>query len=309
MPAPGLQALMRSARLDGKVPDTETISWALAPRLNAAGRMDHASTSYELLVAESEERATTLAATLEQLNRDRQRQTAEAMDLARKLLELGPLLMVSDPSFSPGIIGLVAGRLAEEFRRPAVVVSLGQEVSRGSCRSIPEFDIGSALYQVSSSIGGFIRHGGHPQAAGFTIATEKLPLLRQQLTALAQGSVGEAAIQPRLDIDLEIPLGSLPRDVYQTLQRLAPFGVGNPKPVFLSRNVHLDGIRTMGANHEHLRLRLRHQGVTWDAVAFGQASRRPEDASLLDVVYTVDMDRWRERDTLRLTVLDLRAAE
>lgn len=315
-PAPGLRALLRSAHLEGRIPDTEAVGWALAPRLNASGRMGHASVSYELLVTESEEKATALAATLEQQNRERQRLTAEALDKTRSLVELQPLLMVSDPSFPPGVIGLVAGRLVEEFCRPAVVVSLGQEVSRGSCRSIPEFDIGSALYHVAPSIGGFLRHGGHPYAAGFIIATENLPALRRELVALAQESLGEEDFQPRLDIDLELPLGSLPRDIYQTIEGLAPFGAGNPAPVFLSRNVQLVEMRSMGANGEHLRLTLRDGGVTWDAVAFGQSAQLPAGASpssdgrasSLDVVYTVDVDYWGGVETLRLTVIDLRVA-
>ncbi|MFC1935190.1 single-stranded-DNA-specific exonuclease RecJ [Chloroflexota bacterium] len=306
---PGLRTLMRSAHLEGRVPDTEAISWVLAPRLNAAGRMDHASISYELLVTESEERATALAATLEQQNRERQRITAEAQEKARTLIELKPLLMVSDPSFSPGIVGLVAGKLVEEFCRPAVVVSLEEEVSRGSCRSIPEFDIGSALHRVAPSIGGFVRHGGHPRAAGFIIATEKLPALRRELVALAQESLGEEAFQPRLDIDLELPLGTLPRDIYRIIEGLAPFGAGNPAPVFLSRNVQLAGMRPLGSNGEHLRLKLRDQGVTWDAIAFRLGAHLPAGADSLDVVYTVDIDYWGGEETLRLNVMDLRAAE
>ncbi|MEE8442248.1 MAG: single-stranded-DNA-specific exonuclease RecJ [Dehalococcoidia bacterium] len=214
--APGLKALLRSARLDGRTPDTEAVGWAIAPRLNAPGRMGHAIVSYELLVTESEERATELVATLEQQNRERQRLGAEAQDKAKNLVEVQPLLMISDPSFSPGVIGLVAGRLKDEFYRPAVVVSPdpGSGLSRGSCRSIPEFDIGTALYDVAPRVGGFIRHGGHPLAAGFTIETEKLPALRQELVALAQEALEAKELQPKLDIDIEVPLGALPGDIY-----------------------------------------------------------------------------------------------
>ena len=307
-PTPGLRALMRSARLEGSVPDSESIGWALAPRLNASGRIDHADTSYRLLVTESEEEATALAATLEEQNRQRQRLTAEAQEKARTLIEVEPLIMVSDSSFLPGIVGLVAGRLAEEFRRPAVVVSLGQDVSRGSCRSTPEFDIGAALHKVAPSIGGFIRHGGHPQAAGFVVATEKLPALRHLLVAMARETLGEEALQPWLDIDMELSLGSLPRDIYRTVQVVAPFGMGNPAPVFLSRNVQLVDVRHMGASGAHLRLKLMDQGVRWEAVAFKQGVGFPADARALDVVYTVEINHWRGEETLQLNVQDLRVA-
>ncbi|MFH1140263.1 MAG: DHHA1 domain-containing protein, partial [Chloroflexota bacterium] len=232
----------------------------------------------------------------------------ESLEKARTLVEMAPLLMVGDPSFSPGIIGLVAGRLVEEFSRPAVVVSLGQDVCRGSCRSIPEFDIGAALHRVAPAIGGFIRYGGHPQAAGFTISTDKLPLLAQHLVALARETLGETAIQPHRDIDMELALGGLPRDIYRVIQGLAPFGAGNPAPVFLSRNVQLVDARPMGTSGEHLRLKLRDRGVSWQAVAFRHGTSLPANAPAIDVVYAVELDHWNGQDTLRLNVLDMRAA-
>lgn len=308
-PSTGLRALLRSARAEGRTLDTEAIGWIIAPRLNAAGRMDHASISYELLVEESEEKAMALAAILEEQNKERQRLTAGAVEKARALVEVAPLIMVGDSSFSPGIIGLVAGRLAEEFSRPAVVVNVGESVSRGSCRSIPEFDIGAALHRVAPTIGGFIRYGGHPQAAGFTVYTDKLPLLGRSLIALARETLGEEALQPHLDIDLELPLGDLPRDIYRHIHSLAPFGVDNPAPVFLSRNVQVVEMRPMGARGEHLRLRLRDGGVVWSGVAFNQGASVPEGAHMLDVVYTIEVDRWNGEDSLRLNVLDMRAVD
>ncbi|MSQ22314.1 MAG: single-stranded-DNA-specific exonuclease RecJ [Dehalococcoidia bacterium] len=304
----GLRALIRSARIEARAVDSETIAWILAPRLNAAGRIDSASVSYDLLVEESDEKAAALAAILEEQNRERQRLTGESLEKARTLVKMAPLLMVGDPSFSPGIIGLVAGRLVEEFSRPAVVVSLGQDVCRGSCRSTPEFDIGAALHRVAPAIGGFIRYGGHPQAAGFSVATEKLPLLAEHLVALARETLGEEVLQPHRNIDMELALSGLPRDIYRLIQGLAPFGAGNPAPVFLSRNVQVVDAHPMGAGGEHLRLKLRDNGVGWDAVAFRQSASLPANAQAIDVVYAVEMDRWNGHDTLRLNVLDMRAA-
>ncbi len=307
-PAIGLRALMRSSRLEGQSVDAEDVAWRLAPRLNASGRMDHAMVSYRLLATESEEDAASLASTLEQQNRDRQDQTQVAQRQAKGMVELEPLLMVSDPSFSPGIIGLVAARLVDEFSRPAVVVSEGLEISRGSCRSTPDFNIGSALQQVAPGVGGFVAYGGHPRAAGFTVETSRLPALRKALVALAGDVVGDDPPPPALDIDAELPLGSLPRDVYGEIQRLAPFGAQASAPVFLSRNVQVAWVRPMGATGNHLRLQLRDGGVTWSAVAFGQGANFPGGAGALDVVYSVEIDRWGATETLRLRVLDMRAA-
>ena len=307
-PTPGLRALMRSARQDGHPPDTETVGWYLAPRLNAAGRMAHADTSYQLLVTDSPAEAASLVGVLETQNRQRQELTAAAHEKAKGLVELEPLIMVGDASFLPGIIGLVASRLVDELGRPAVVLSVGDEVSRGSCRSVAEFDIGSALHEVAASMDGFIAHGGHPQAAGFTIATDSVPELRQRLVEIARQAMGDEVSSPRLDIDMELPLGSLPRDVYRLAGELAPCGEANPQPVFLSRGVQVTSMRSFGADGAHLSLNLRDGGVTWSAVAFRQGGKVPNGTGLVDVVYTVGIDRWNGQETLRLGVLDIRAS-
>lgn len=307
-PSTGLHALMRSARQDGHPPDTETVGWYLAPRLNASGRVAHADTSYRLLVTDSPEEAATLVGVLETQNRQRQELTAAAHEKTKGLVELEPLVMVCDASFLPGIIGLVASRLVDEHGRPAVVVSIGEEISRGSCRSVSGFDIGSALHEVATSMDGFIAFGGHPQAAGFTIATGSVPELRRRLVAKAREAMGEEVAPRRLDVDMELPLGSLPRDIYRVVGELAPFGEGNPEPVFLSRGVQVAGVRPFGADGAHISLKLRNGGVTWNAVAFRQGKKLPAGARLVDVVYTVGIDRWNGQETLRLGVLDIRAS-
>ena len=304
----GLQAMFRTARIEDVTFDAETIGWVLAPRLNAAGRLDHADASYRLLVTNDAGEAEALALQLEQQNRDRRTMTAEAYQKARSLVEPGPLIMVGDESFSPGIIGLVASRLAEEFHRPAVVLSLGPDVSRGSCRSIPEFDIGSALHEVAPKVEGMLRFGGHPQAAGFTIVTSSLDSLQKQLTSVAQEALSDHVLQPRLDIDVELPLRDLPRDIYPTVQRLAPFGAANPFPLFLSRNVQLMSSRQIGSNGDHSLLKLKENGIIWDAIAFRNSCRLPEGIDKVDVVYTIEIDRWKSSQTLRLNVKDVRPA-
>ena len=304
----GLQAMFRTARIEDVSFDAETIGWVLAPRLNAAGRLDHADASYRLLVTNDAGEAEGLALQLEQQNRDRRTMTTEAYEKARSLVEPAPLIMVGDESFSPGIIGLVASRLAEEFHRPAVVLSLGPDVSRGSCRSIPEFDVGSALHEVAPLVEGMLRFGGHPQAAGFTVRTSSLDSLRSRLTSVARDALSDQVLQPRLDIDVELPLRDLPRDIYPMVQRLAPFGAANPAPLFLSRNVQLMSNRQTGSNGDHKLLKLKENGITWDAIAFRNSCLLPEGVDRVDVVYTVEIDRWRSHQTLRLNVKDVRPA-
>lgn len=307
-PIPGIRALMRAAGSEKQIPDAETIGWVIAPRLNSAGRLGDAKISYQLLVSESEEEVAVIANSLEEMNRQRRSLTVEAEKKAMSLLDLDSLLMVSDASFTPGIIGLVAARLVDQFQRPAVAVSLGEDVSRGSCRSIPSFDIAGALHEVAPTMKGFIRYGGHSQAAGFTIETSQLPTLKEKLIALANNTLEGEVLQPRLNIDLDVPLSGLPRDIYNITKEFAPFGSTNPRPTFLSRDVKIRQVWAFGKNKDHLKFKLIDNGVVWDAVAFRQAANFSYRANAVDIVYSIGIDDWGGGDKLRLNILDVRAA-
>ncbi|MBI2287432.1 MAG: single-stranded-DNA-specific exonuclease RecJ, partial [Chloroflexi bacterium] len=176
--------------------DAETISWSIAPRLNAAGRLEHAMSSYRLLTTDSPQEAHELAAWLEQKNTERQKLTTKALTEAREQIlgrGITPLLMAGDRDFPAGICGLVASKLAEEFYRPTVVVKIGDRVSSGSCRSIPEFNIILALTQCSNL---FYHFGGHAQAAGFSMSTRNLPRLEQALSQLASARLDGLDLRP-----------------------------------------------------------------------------------------------------------------
>ncbi len=200
-----------------------------------------------------------------------------------------------------GIVGLVAGRITEEFYRPAIIVRTGEQLSSGSCRSIPEFNITSALQQCSRLLSHF---GGHSQAAGFTLPTKNLARLQQELSQLATSQLEGLDLRPHLDIDVEAALPELTGDTFQTIQKLAPFGRGNPAPAFLSRRVEVVDCRTMGNSGEHLRLKLKQGSVLWDGVAFRSGDYRAEVVSPLDIVYNMEIDRWRGKETIRLNILD-----
>ena len=212
-----------------------------------------------------------------------------------------PILITGNSVYPVGICGLVANRLADEFYRPAVVIRTGDRISSGSCRSIPEFNIIQALNQCGSL---FLHFGGHAQAAGFTILTRNLPRLRQVLLESATRGLEDVDLRPRLDIDAEVKLSDLGGDTYPMIQKLAPFGQGNPVPVFISRNVEVVETRTMGNGGEHLRFRFRQNGTTWDAVGFRLGNYLSEVISPLDIVYTLEIDSWGGQDTLRLNVID-----
>jgi len=303
-PRLGIREIIFQAGLSIGRLDAESISWIIAPRLNAAGRMAHAITSYKLLMTNSPQEAQGLAIWLEQKNAERQRLTTRALTRAREqVLSQGitPLLIASDRDYPVGIAGLVASKLAEEFYRPAIVIRTGELVSSGSCRSIPEFNIILALNQCSRLLSQF---GGHSQAGGFILPTKNLARLKQHLSELATTQLAGVDLRPQLDIDAEVTLSELSGNTFNVIQRLAPFGRGNPQPTFLSRRAEVVDCHTMGNNREHLRLKVRQGNMVWDSVGFRLANYLAEVSSHLDIVYNLEIDRWGGEERLRLNILD-----
>jgi single-stranded-DNA-specific exonuclease len=308
-PRPGIRELITQTRLEAGILNEESISWVIAPCLNAAGRLADGLSGYNLMMTESDEEAEELAAWLARKNEERQRMTTVTLVKAREEViarGLPPLLLTAAKEYPMGIAGLVASRLSEEFYRPAVVIHTAETVCHGSCRSIPEFDIIAALNQCSRF---FTRYGGHAAAAGFTMPTKNLPELEQELAALAKDTLGGVELRPHLEIDALITLPELGGDTYQETQQLAPFGIGNPVPKFMSRGVEVLERRTMGNTGEHLRLKLRQGGTVWDGVAFRLGNHTEELAPRIDVVYNVEEDRWGGKQQLRLNILDFKKSE
>lgn len=284
--------------------DAESISWLIAPRLNAAGRLEHAMGSYRLLTTDSAEEARGLAKWLEQTNAERQKLTATILEKARQqvMTQLdSPLLIAGDTDFPAGIIGLVAGRLTQEFYRPAIVLRTGEQLCGGSCRSIPEFDITRALNRCQHLLTHF---GGHAGAAGLSLRTRDLPRLQETLLEIAATELAGVDLRPRVDIDAEVKLSGMGGDTFTAIQKLAPFGQGNPVPTFLSRRVNVLDCQPMGSSGDHLRLKLRKDSAYWDAVGFDLGRYRGEVTSFIDIVYSLEMDRWNGQEKLRLNVVD-----
>ena len=308
-PRLGIREMITRAGLNIGSLDTESISWVLAPRLNAAGRLAHAMTSYKLLMTDSSQEAQGLATWLEQKNAERQSLTTKALAKAREQIlaqGISPLLIATDKDYPVGITGLVAGRLAEEFYRPTIIIRASEQLSNGSCRSIPEFNIIRALNQCSSL---FTQFGGHSQAAGFTLPTKNLPRLKHHLSQLAATQLEGVDLRPHLDIEAEVPLPELSGATFQIMQKLAPFGQGNPLPTFLSHRVEVIDCHTMGSNGEHLRLTLKQSGTVWDGVGFRLGNYLAEVTSPLDIVYNLEIDRWGGEEKLRLNILDFAQAK
>lgn len=304
---PGLSALMELSGVAPGTVTTKSIGFVLAPRLNAAGRLSEAMTSLELLLASDMKSAVPLAKDLNALNEERRNLTLSVQERARELIiargEMPPLLFAASPDFPHGVVGLAASRLLDEFYRPAVVVSIEDEWSKGSARSIPEFHITEALDAVGDLL---LHHGGHSAAAGFTIATDRLPDLETRLLALARERFAGAPPMPILQVDAEVPLESLSWDVYHALEHLEPFGYGNAVPVLVSRSARVIDCRAVGADGRHLKLRLTddHGGV-WDAIAFRQGQWMGHLPGRIDLAYMLEANSWNEHVTLQLNVQDI----
>jgi single-stranded-DNA-specific exonuclease len=289
--------------------DAGAVGFRLGPRLNAAGRMDTAMLAYRLLTSTEDLEAKALAEKLGKLNRDRQAATAEIVAAAEKQVEADDpdayLLMAAGKDFQPGIVGLAASRLTEQYYRPSIVVEKGERKSRGSCRSIPEFDITGALDRCADML---IRHGGHAAAAGFTIETGNLDALRRRLQAIASEKLAKMELRPTLKIDAEIHLEEISWATHDMLSQIEPCGIENPRPVLLSPGLMVRDRRAIGKEGKHLKLTLGDgRGVAWDAIYFRAGHLLGKIPSHIDAAYTLEANEWNHRKRLQLNIQDLRA--
>jgi single-stranded-DNA-specific exonuclease len=309
-PRPGLSALFDLISLDKENIEAWHIGFVIGPRLNAAGRMESAGPALELLLTQDAERAHELAQTLEEQNQLRRTQTEETVERIRQyVLADGVsslLYLVAETDFNPGIVGLVAGRLTEEFHRPMLVAERGAAVTKGSARSIPGFHVTDALDECSDLL---VRHGGHSAAAGFTVRNENLLALQTRLLQIAARELDEEKLTPQVDIDAHLTLSGVERDLVDSLSLLCPYGPGNSTPVFVSYGLEVREKRQIGADSRHLKLKLFDGKKAWDAVAFRQGNIYEDVPELVDVVYELDINKWNGREDLQLKVQDLRPTE
>ena len=300
----GLQELGTLARLKLGELSTRHISKVLGPRLNAATRMDDATTSYRLVTTHSPEEAHALAQQLEERNVERQRLTDEVLHKAKERLAHrlhSPLFIEGHESYPVGVIGLVAGKLVDEFYKPAIILNLEAEICRGSARSIPEFNVAEALGKCQDLL---ITFGGHALAAGFTIKRQNLAQLEERLMKLARSQLSHLDLGPRLVIDAEVPLSVFAGDTFNLIQQLEPFGQGNSNPIFLTRQVEVIECRNFGNQGEHLELRLKQGNITWRAVDFDSQKTPEEIPPCIDIVYSLEKSFWNGEQVLQLNLRD-----
>lgn len=307
----GLIELAKQARINTQI-TAESIGFGLGPRINAAGRLAHAYTAARLLSTEDPIMAQSLAADLNALNQKRQQLTADLSAYAETLVNPEDLLLIAaDEKFVSGVVGLVASRLADMHYRPAIIIEKGTEESRASCRSIPEFHITDALDQLAHLL---VRHGGHAQAAGFTVSNEHLDEFIQEITKIANDQLKDAELYPTISVDMEISLEDVDWAMFEELKKLEPTGYANPSPVFVSRNVEVIRHRSVGQDGAHLQLTLAADDPTgpyqqqFKAIAFRQGAWANSLPQYVDIVYTVGVNEWQGRKNLQLVVQDIKGA-
>ncbi len=305
---PGISAMLDEAGLERGQVSAGVVGFVLGPRLNAAGRLDDAMASYRLLTTSCEEEATNLARQLGAHNRERQRLMYEMVDRARdQVLKMeGDLIYVlADRAYLAGVAGLVASRIQEEFYRPTLVIALDEERSKGSARSIKGFHITRALEQCADLL---VKYGGHSAAAGFTIRSSEIGAFRDRLRDIATAELGEDDLVQPIEIDATLPLTQANGQTLAQVEILQPFGVGNPRPTFLSQDVQVRACYPVGNAGTSLKLKLSDGAAVWDAIAFRQGACADQVPDLIDVVYTLQSRVWNGRERLQLVVKDWRPA-
>jgi single-stranded-DNA-specific exonuclease len=308
-PRQGIYSLMSVARVNADKIMASDIGFILGPRLNAAGRLESALASLDLLTTSSVVEAGLLAQQLDNQNRERQKVTQMIQAQAEKIaLTQDPqayLLLAAHPDFMPGVIGLAASRLTDLYYRPAIVAYQGEEFTRGSCRSIPEFHITDALDQCSDLLE---HHGGHAAAAGFTVRNERLPELFSRLKIIAQAQLAERSLTHTLHADIELDLSDLQPSLFDDLEDLQPTGYGNPQATFVSRDLKVTSQRAVGKDGAHLKLSVTNGHVTFDAIAFRQGSWIRHLPDRVDLLYTFEQNEYNGWITLQLNVRDIKPA-
>lgn len=301
-PIKGLSALLYASGIihedTVEIKRADQISFGLAPRLNAAGRIDHAETGVQLLTTESSSEAEKLANRLCEINMTRQQIEKKIYEEARERIgelqiEKDPTLVIDGDDWHPGVIGIVASRILENFHRPVFVITVRNGIGKGSCRSIPAFNIYEALAANSDLL---LQFGGHKMAAGFSIKKENIPLFRKRMNHLAAGILRPEDFIPVLNVEDTLSLDELSLDFIQSLDLLEPCGCDNPKPLFSTKGAFVETSRHIGQEGRHFKCQLSRNNDLIDVICWGTGAESPCQAGdVIDLVYEPEIHDWYGR--------------
>lgn len=308
---PGLKAILNIAGTELAGVDTQAIGFRIGPRLNAAGRLASAKLAFNTLAAQTDDEASKAALELERLNKERQQIFAasyeEAKQMAEAMKDESTVLVVQGETWLPGIVGLIAGRLVSDYGLPAFAFASVGEHFVGSGRSLGGLHLVKAMESCGDM---FVKRGGHPQACGLTLASlDRVNEFRDKVNTFAHKHFGAEGVKDLLNIDLELPFSELTWDVYNDLQKCAPFGEGNRPPVFATKDVKVIGADTMGSTGAHLRLAVvppeggMHRIVGF---GFGHLAKKIPIGSAVDVAYEVEVNEWKGKRELQFRIVDIK---
>jgi len=306
----GMNALISVAGLAEKQLTASNIIFGIAPRINAAGRMGSAMRAVELMISTSPEKSIELAQIIQRENSIRQQidqrtfqEACEIIEKKYKNMEETPCLVVSSDSWHPGVIGIVASKLVEKYYRPTLMISFKEGVGSGSGRSIVDFDLFEALSSVEDLLETF---GGHRYAVGFSILTEYLDKFENLLAAVAQSKLTKELLKPPLNIDKEIELYDINHNLVDWLDKFAPFGTGNSRPVFATKNVMIDA-HPFNVGRNHLKLKVKKDGCELDLIGFNFGDYLPllKKNAEIHIAYTLETNTWQEKVSIQGRIKDI----
>lgn len=312
-PSTGIRALLEYTKMN-RVMTISDVVFTIAPRINAAGRIASGKRAVELLISDDLNEALEFSAEISKYNTDRRELDKSVTDGAVEIIESDSFYknskstVVFSRDWHKGVVGIVASRLIESYYKPTIVLTESEGVATGSARSVQDFDVHAALCECDDLLDQF---GGHKAAAGMSLALDKVEAFRERFEAVVADRIEERMLTPKLDIDLEINLDRISNKFMNLLKQFAPFGPENMNPVFVSRGLIAEDVRTMGAENNHLRFKPKQLGVNHlmiQAVAFKMGFLYDDlvAGKQFDLAYTIEENHWKDRVYLQLNVKDLK---
>ncbi len=306
----GVRSLVDSAGISGKL-TAKNISFMLAPRINAPGRLEHAELSVKLLLENDSQRAQLLSTEINKINAKRQQIGSLIGEEAYAKLvdvEKSKMIFLTGKGWHPGVIGIVASKLSEKFNRPTILISEEDSFCRGSARSIKNFDVYGLLNSCKDL---FVDFGGHKDAAGFEILAENIPKLEERLNKEIEGLLTVENLLPVKRIEVEIPANMINIDLAYELEKLEPYGSSNPIPIVVTRNLKVLKSKRVGSDGNHLKLKLFDGKSIFDSIGFGLGEMQDElDSSCYyDVAYNLSVNEWDGFEFPQMEIVDMRRSE
>ncbi len=311
---PGLIALARSANFELKDTQCYQIGYIIGPRINAMGRLEHAMDSLRLLCTQNQNKADELIQKVNMVNDDRKDLTQSLVDAARKQAQSqssSKILVLGNKQWNPGVIGLVASKMVEEFYKPTIVWGSSSDhpdILKASARSVKGFSIIDAITQSSEFL---LSYGGHPMAAGLSFNPDSLENFTKSITKNASSLITDEMTMPSLDIDCHLPLEAVSEALHRAVQELKPFGISAEEPLFSTDNLKVIEARAIGSENKHLKLKISHDNTgnrSFDAIAFGFGSYNAQIRPGLPIslAYHIDLNEWNGKKTIQLKVRDIK---